>query len=230
MEYIQDVRVLKDGELATAIVGLSERMEVLSSAVINGGHTLADTLFISQLAQDNWIDDPLPYIQGVMRQHGIPDSAVGFLTTAKVEDAFSAIETQHEGATTFAGVTAGLGNHVVAGELLVGWGQEPERVPEKSRPQIGGTINIIGVSPLPLMDEAKVNIFIAMTEAKSAALRELGHKETGTTSDAIAIVSPVGDSREQYAGTGTPLGISMARSVKAAVEQSLESGKTVTHG
>jgi adenosylcobinamide hydrolase len=59
-------------------------------------------------------------------------------------------------------------------------------------------------------------------EAKTAALASLGYKETGTTSDAVAIVSPIGDVREIYAGTGIPLGISMARSVKAGVRESLE--------
>ena len=48
----------------------------------------------------------------------------------------------------------------------------------------------------------------------------LGYQETGTTSDAIAIVSPLGED-SNYAGTGSYLGIAMARAVRDGVAKAL---------
>jgi len=220
MRYVKDVKVLEDGEMATAVVYLSERMEVLSSAMKNGGHTVADTLFIAQVPH-NYTGDAYSDIETIREKHGIPADAVGFMTAAEVKYVFSAIETEHDGIQTFAAVTAGLSNHVVAGELLENWEERYRISQERYRMLVGGTINIIGISPLPMTDAAKINIMMPMIEAKSAAMSILGYRETGTTSDAIAIVSPIGDEKETNAGTGVPLGISMARSVKAAVISNL---------
>ncbi|MDR1691008.1 MAG: adenosylcobinamide amidohydrolase [Candidatus Methanoplasma sp.] len=221
MRYVKDVKILEDGEMATAVIQLNERMEVLSSAVKNSGHTVTDTLFISQVPHAYQTNDPSRDIEEIMERHGIPGHAVGFLTAAEVKHVFSTIETDYEGMITFAAVTAGLSNQVVAGELIENWEERYRISQERYRMLVGGTINIIGISPVPLTDAAKVNIFLPMTEAKSAALGILGHRETGTTSDAVAIVSPIGDNRAAYSGTGVPLGISMARSVKAAVISNL---------
>ena len=67
---------------------------------------------------------------------------------------------------------------------------------------------------------AKVNAVIAATEAKTAAMNILGYKETGTTSDAVAIVSPKGNSCF-FAGTGSSHGIAAARAVRSGVCKAL---------
>ena len=221
MRYVKDVRMLTDGEMATAVIRLSEKMEVLGSAVKNSGHTVTDTLFITQVPHDYVTEDPVADIEKIMEKHKIPSDAVGFMTAAEVKYVFSTIETEYNGMRTFAAATAGLSNQVVAGELLENWEERHKLSMERHRMLVGGTINIIGISPVPLTDAAKINIMNPMIEAKSAALSILGYRETGTTSDAIAIVSPIGDERESYAGTGMPIGISMARSVKAAVISNL---------
>jgi len=221
MRYVKKVKVLEDGEMATAVICLSERMEVLSSAMKNGGHTVTDTLFIAQVPHDYETDDPRGDINKIMEKHGIPPHAVGFMTAAEVKYVFSTVESEYENVLTFVAATAGLSNQVVAGELLENWDEKHRISLERYRMLVAGTINIIGISPMPLTDAAKVNIMMPMIEAKSAAMNILGYRETGTTSDAIAIVSPAGDEREEYAGTGMPLGISMARSVKAAVISNL---------
>ena len=221
MRYVKDIKVMEDGEMATAVVFLSEKMEVLSSAVKNSGHTITDTLFIAQVPHSYRTEDPIRDIEAIMEKHKIPGHAVGFMTAAEVKYVFSTVETDYEGYGTFVAATAGLSNHVVAGELLENWEARYAISMERYRMLVGGTINIIGISPVPLTDAAKINIMMPMIEAKSAAMSILGYRETGTTSDAIAIVSPIGEARETNAGTGVPLGISMARSVKAAVISNL---------
>ncbi len=221
MKYVRDTKIFEHGGLATAVIYLTEKMEVLSSAVLNGGHIITDTLFITQVSHGYRSDDPLGDIVTVRNMLELPMNSVGFMTAAEVKYVFTGIESEHEGCITYAAATAGLSNQVIAGELLEHWEERFKLSQERYRILVGGTINIIGVSPVPLTDVAKVNIFMPMIEAKTSALATLGYKETGTTSDAIAIVSPIGENRVEYAGTGVPLGISMARSVKAAVISNL---------
>lgn len=221
MKYVKDVKVFENEGLATAVVYLTEKMEVLSNAVKNAGHTETDTIFITQVPHKYVTNDPIVDIDKVMERYDLPSDSVGFMTAAEVKYVFSTNETDHDGVTTFAAVTAGLSNHVVAGELIEDWEERYRISQERYRMLVGGTINIIGISPFPLTLPAKINLMIPMTEAKSAAMAILGYRETGTTSDALAVVSPIGENREDYAGTGMPLGISMARSVKAAVISNL---------
>ncbi|MDR2698324.1 MAG: adenosylcobinamide amidohydrolase, partial [Candidatus Methanoplasma sp.] len=154
MRYVKEVKVLEDGEMATAVVRLSERMEVLGSAIKNGGHTVTDILFIAQVPHNYRTDDPVRDIEAIMRKHRIPDHAVGFMTAAEVKYVFSAVETDYEGYGTLAAVTAGLSNHVVAGELLENWEERYRISQERYRMLVGGTINVIGISPVPLTDAA----------------------------------------------------------------------------
>lgn len=220
MKYVKGTEISENGEMATAVLHLTERMEVLSSAALNGGHAVTDSLFIMQVPHNFDCSDPRGTMEAERIRLGLPEDAVGMMTATEVKYVFTATESDYEGSNTFAAVTAGLSNQVVAGQVLDNWEKRHEISMERHRALVG-TINIIGVSPVPLTDSAKVNIFMPMVEAKSAAMAALGYCETGTTSDSMAIVSPIGDNREEYAGTGVSLGISMARSVKAAVISNL---------
>lgn len=213
-----------------AILRFKERMEVLSSAVHNGGTTLTDHLLIMEVPKNYFHDDPRQHVAQVCEGLGLPLDSVGFMTAAEVRYVFNTKVNEFAGVEAFAAVTAGLSNQVIAGEILTDWERRSKLSNERHRFLHAGTINIIGVSSLPMTQAAKVNILIAMTEAKTAALGSLGYRDTGTTSDAIAIVSPVGDPREEYAGTGMPLGIVMARSVKDCVRTALINRGDDSHG
>jgi len=88
--------------------------------------------------------------------------------------------------------------------------------------RIAGTINIAVLSPFPLTMTGKVNLMIPLVEAKSAAMADRGYRETGTTSDSMAVLCPVGDDRVDYTGTGSDIGIAAARAVRSAVGFALE--------
>jgi adenosylcobinamide hydrolase len=221
MRYVKSTEISENGDMATAVIRLSERMEVLSSAILNGGHAVTDTLFIMQVSHEFDDPDPVGFIKMERDRLSLPKDSVGLMTAAEVKYVFTEKTTGYEGMETFAAVTAGLSNQVIAGDIMENWAERKKLSMERYRALVG-TINIIGVSPVALADEAKINLMMPIIEAKTAALASLGYKETGTTSDAVAIVSPIGDVREIYAGTGIPLGISMARSVKAGVRESLE--------
>jgi alpha-ribazole phosphatase CobZ len=213
-----DLKIVRHG-LPVAVIRLNERMEIFSSAVMNGGRTVADTLMIMEVPKLYDRRDPQDHIESVRIALGLPDDTVGFMTAAEVEEVISVAETTYNGIRTISVATAGLTNVVTAGDIIENADEKiRESMKKRKRP---GTVNTIGISPLPLTDAAKVNLVMTMTEAKTAAIQTFGYVETGTTSDAIAVVSPIGDGREIHAGTGTDLGISMSRSVISAVRSAV---------
>ncbi|MGI5964980.1 MAG: adenosylcobinamide amidohydrolase [Candidatus Methanomethylophilaceae archaeon] len=214
MKYVKSCEILRYDGSDVVVIRLSEKMEILSSAVLSGGTAFTDCIMIMEVPKDYFHDDPVIHASRVRDGLGLPGDTVVFMTAAEVRYVFSTKETVYENVSAFAAVTAGLSNQVVAGDVLTDWEKRHKLSMERSRKLLAGTINVIGVSPYPLTPEAKVNIIIAMTEAKTAAMNIMGYRETGTTSDAIAIVSPRGPDGIKYAGTGTPLGIAMARSVR----------------
>jgi len=209
---------IRESQWDVAVVKLSEKMEVLSSAILNGGHTVTDTLMIMEVPKNYDDRNPILHIKKVRDELKLPETTVGFMTAAEVRNVTSKIETDYNGTKTTAVATAGLTNIITAGDVIDNWDERMEKREARTRP---GTINIIAFAPFPLSDIAKVNSFIVITEAKTAALNSFGYKETGTTSDAMAIVSPISGKREDYTGTGTDVGISMARSVKEAVRSAV---------
>ena len=223
-----DVKIEYSGKTPVAVIRLKEKMEILSSAVTNSGNVISDTLMIMEVPKLYDDPDPAADLERVRKDLGLPESTVGFMTAAEIEYVTAFKETDFEGMHTTVVATAGLGNKVIAGDEIFDMDARLVRSAEREKliragKKLGkiGTINILAISPVALTDAAKVNAFIVITEAKTAAMQSLGHVETGTTSDAMAIISPVKGNKEKYCGTGTSLGISMARSVKEAVRQSL---------
>lgn len=227
---IPECEILTHKKCAVAVIKFHEKMEVLSSAVYNGGEGLTDCIFIMQVPKNFTHDDPSSYAYDACKGLSLPEDSVGFMTAAEVRYVFSCKTEEFEGMTSFAAVTAGLSNQVIAGDVLEDWERRSKLSRKRSNALHAGTINIVGLSSVPLSQAGKINILIAMTEAKTAALASFGYEETGTTSDAIAIVSPVGEQRADYSGTGTPLGISMARAVKHGVKESLVKRGDNVHG
>ena len=203
------------------VVRFNQPMEVLSSAVLNGGDRITHAYFIMQVPKDYQTDDPeadaIRYRDGL----GLPEDSVGMMTAAEVDYVFNVRSSTYGGVTVEAVATAGLSNHVVAGEVLENWEERHAVSLERGKRMLAGTINIGIVSPVPLTTEAKVNLMIPLVEAKSAALMDFGYRETGTTSDSMAVFCPVGDDRYSYTGTASDIGIAGARAVRDAVGYAL---------
>ena len=209
---------------SVAVIELNEKMDVLSSCFLNGGLTETSTIVVIQVDPE-YFHDPVEDAKVVLRELKLPSDTVCFMTAAEVYHVFTAERVNHNGYDSLALVTAGLSNQVVAGEEITDWDERKE-LSTKRHELIAelyppGTINIIGIVSEPMIDSAKVNSFIAMTEAKSAAMHDLGYKETGTTSDAIAIVCPKEGKIQTYAGTGFGFGLSLAKAVRSAVRKAL---------
>ena len=213
------------GGWSVAVIELNQRMDVLSSCFLNGGLTDTSTIVIIQVHPE-YYNNPIEDAKAVLKELNLPSDTVCFMTAAEVYRVFTVERVNYNGYDCLALVTAGLSNQVVAGEEILDW-DERKKISKKRHELIAnlyppaGTINIIGVVSEPMTDSAKVNSFIAMTEAKTAAMNDLGYKETGTTSDAIAIVCPKEGKVQTYAGTGFGFGLSLAKAVRSAVRKAL---------
>ena len=124
-------------------------------------------------------------------------------------------------------VTAGVeGNAACAGdparwvETPVGWNQEAA---------VAGTINTMVIVNQPLRPEAQIRAALTVTEAKTAALIELGVSSrysaelaTGTGTDQVALAAPIAD-RYAYTWTGThsKFGELLGTAVRSATKQAL---------
>jgi len=226
MAFVASKEVLRFEDYIVGVVRFKERMEVLSSAILGGGDSLTSAVFIMQVPRNYMDSDPKSTAARVRDGLCLPKDSVGFMTAAEVDYVFNVQTGEYSGTAVEAIATAGLSNHVIAGDVLDNWDERAVIADSRaskmmSRPK-PGTINIIVVSPVPLTMEGKVNMMIPLVEAKTAALNERGFRETGTSSDSMAVVCPVGPEREEYAGTASDVGIAAARAVRKAVGYALE--------
>jgi adenosylcobinamide hydrolase len=195
------------------VVRLPMPMRILSTTVLNGSFTITDTIIMVQVPLDYSGNDPESEVKAVLAELGLNDGTVCFMTAADMEMVITVDEQEYNGCSSLVIATAGVKNAVFAGELI----------PDHIMAQLGGkgnhTINIMVILGRPLHDIGMANAIITTTEAKTAALMDCGVRGTGTTSDADAIICPIG-AGEKYAGTATDAGICLARAVRNAVKGS----------
>ncbi len=204
---------LKEDRIETA---LPQPLLALSSAVHPGGFSFADRIV-------NW-KVPLSYrcehpVQDIISQCEAwrcdPNRTIGLITAAKLTHA-SIQEAEGDRFNMLCCVTSGTRNAARAG------------MPRPAFPAYApGTINTVVLIDGQLTHSAMVNAVITATEAKTAALQQLGIVErasglpaTGTTTDAIVIgVSgrPEWGVCHEYAGAATSIGCLIGEAVYAAV-------------
>ncbi|MET1124035.1 MAG: adenosylcobinamide amidohydrolase [Archaeoglobaceae archaeon] len=80
-----------------------------------------------------------------------------------------------------------------------------------------GTINVIAVIDARLTRAAMLNAIITITEAKSHALISCGYDFTGTSSDAVVILSTGRGEKHKYAGYASEIGRKLWEASKSAI-------------
>jgi len=197
-----------------AIIRLPSNFRTLSSTIMGGGYIETDTLFIFEVPLGYDERDPEGDLEKVCREYGLGPPCVGFMTAADVRKVITVTKETVNGVTAVTVATAGTTNALVAGEQI------SQDILDSLNKRKAGTINIITAVDVPLEDCGMANAIMTMTEAKAAALKDVGLNATGTTSDAVAICCPPGKGGK-YAGTATDVGVAVARSVRAAVAGSV---------
>ncbi|MDR2456773.1 MAG: adenosylcobinamide amidohydrolase [Deltaproteobacteria bacterium] len=177
--------------------------------------------------------EPGAYHEMICSEHAIPPGQCALLGTAANMRLAAIKELSFRDLTVVAAVTGGVeGNAGRAGDPAWGWegpdGYEPLRGPmaepqgedeeeaeyqEPDRPEeeepLHGTINTLVFISLPLTPGALARTIMTATEAKTAALEELGvnsrysdRPATGTGTDQIAVAAMVNDARRPLTSAG----------------------------
>ena len=201
--------------------------QIVSSAVLNGGAVKADHI-LNLNVRDQYNKGlkvqqrPDLSLAQYCRNRCWSGTTVGLMTAASM-DSFRMVQATEQGVEIFVLVTSGLSNARRAGDYA-----EYRRI---GNPQYNpGTINIICLTTAVLTQAAMIEAVITATEAKTAALQDLGIKSpaseapaTGTGTDAIAIAGACGHGsiKVQYCGKHVIFGEILAKLVIEALTSSL---------
>ena len=86
------------------VIRFTHKMDVLSSAIYNGGRLHTDCILIMQVAKDYESDDPHHDVQEIVDILKLPKETVGLMTAAEVEYVFNVTHAEYEGHEAYATV------------------------------------------------------------------------------------------------------------------------------
>lgn len=157
----------------------------ISSAALGGGVRTPTWVINATVPMSYDRDDPDAHLVELARDAGLHGDGVGLLTGVDVTEV---VDVDEDGVRVWA--TVGLGNAVKAAS------------PSEETAGSVGTINVVAYVPARLSEAALVNAVATIAEAKAQALRELGLEATGTSTDAVCILTGDGPSGpdERYGG------------------------------
>lgn len=169
-----------------------------ASTGVAGGIADVKTITNSTVPHDFSCSDPLDYIQDVMEENGYAgENFFGLLTAVRMKD-LCILSCGY--ITAF--ITAGVTN---------------------PNPKGPGTINIIICSAKTMPDSAMLELMKTVTEAKTAALFDMGYTFTGTTTDAVIVAydREAKESSGMYCGTYTGPGKRAYECVRMGVKEAI---------
>jgi len=188
-------------ELSVLIWRLPSPMRVIASAPHGGGLGPRRWVVNAQVPGSYGRRDPDHHLARLAVSLGLPGRGVGMLTAADVRR----YATADDGGVSVT-ATVGLGHPALAA------------APDGAGPvDLVGTINVLALVPERMSDAALVNAVATATEAKSQALRDLGHDATGTATDAVCIACPDQGRPHAFGGPRSVWGARLARAVHGAV-------------
>ena len=209
-------------------------LKILSSAVLNGGLREANCIVSVHVPEETGLDiddnvhrEAGDFLREETEKLGIPqDQLVGIMTAAKMKNVDIATS-KFEDITLTAIATAGVHFAATAGDEIAS--------KQSAFPPIKwGTINIIVLVDGDLTDSCMVNAMSTIAEAKTVALRELdvrsrfsGEIATGTVTDSVVLACTKRGRKIAYAGTATPLGELIGKSVRQAVKEALRNQENI---
>ena len=200
--------------------------QVISSGVLGGGFVEASHILNLKVAKQSAglnpvFKSPDAELSGYCEKYGWKGVAVGMMTAASM-DSYRMARTTHQGIDVFVLATVGLSNTRRAGD----YAEHREIIPAVADV---GTINIICLTSMGMVPAAMIEAVMTATEAKTAALQNLGIKSpvsnapaTGTGTDAIAVAADPQAYKIQYCGKHVLFGELLANLVIEAVTASIK--------
>jgi len=202
-----------------------EPVNILSSAVLNGGFCLASHFFNTKVdanfnGERTQFEKPALTLSKLAQTNNWEGKAVGMMTAAMMTS-FRRVKLEAQGIWIEVLLTSGVSNARRAGDKADY--QFMNETCEKV-----GTINMILLTNAKLSHGSLVECIMMATEAKSACLQDLGVKSpvsdeiaTGTGTDSCAVVGGDGPIVE-YCGKHVLFGELLAKTVYQALKESLE--------
>jgi adenosylcobinamide hydrolase len=215
------------------LIASKKTLEVLSSAVLNGGFVKANCIIninVSEYRDEEIHRDPKDLLKKALVKLGLaPEKVVGLMTSVDVRNVVVSEQKYHD-TTLSTFVTAGIGFSATAGEATAS--KQNSYNAEKA-----GTINIILLIDGNLTNSCMVDVVKTATEAKTVALMELdvrsrysGDLASGEVTDSVVVACTKRGSLIEYAGTGTAFGELIGKSVKESVKKALQKqGKVIAN-
>ncbi|MFT9849082.1 adenosylcobinamide amidohydrolase [Aneurinibacillus sp. REN35] len=194
-------------------------LTAVSSALWRGGIAQASHFINWKVPLTYRCEDPTIMMRDQLGAWGYPvDASIGLQTAAKITHA-SITEEAGDRYRILCCATAGTRNSARAGKAR-----------ETFSAYQCGTINIFLLADAHLTPSAMINSVITATEAKSAALQDLGISDedgetaTGTTTDAVVFAATQDEAHgapHQFAGAATTIGNAIGRLVYQAVYEAV---------
>ena len=205
---IRDIRHLG----RNIVITLGEEATALASTV-DGGLRSGIRHIIHHQVPKNFMEDPIEEIARTHRELAInSDEAITFLTATELPRNHVIHREVINGVEVEVSVTMGLTNpyRIGGGDVITnGVGES--------------TINMAIIIGRPLTVQAMIDAITLAAQVKALTLAELtGNALHGTTSDAIAIVTPGNGHREPYAGPATTIGRAVVHAVHNALARMYE--------
>lgn len=176
-------------------------MAVLSSAPVGGGPGLVEWVLNIGVPSGYDRTDLTEHAREVAGELGVRGRGVGM---------FTAVDVSRRQSCDVQGVAV----DATVGISHPTWAAEVSDAEVSSPP---GTINLVIQVPVSLDPGAAVNAVMTATEAKTQALAARGVRGTGTATDAITVVWPVGPGAERFAGPRSRWGSRIGQAVYRAV-------------
>jgi adenosylcobinamide hydrolase len=231
MKLYSSIGSIKAQVDSNKLVILSERpLNVLSSAVLNGGFTKANGIISIHVTEDR--DEEIhKNPENLLKRTAVklrldPDKVVGMMTAADLRKV-EVFDQRNRDTTLSAFVTAGVGRSATAGEATVS--------KRDSNIKKVGTINIILLVDGNLTESCMVDAVKTATEAKTVAMRELdvrsyfsGDLASGTVTDTTLVACTKRGKPVKYAGTATALGEMIGKAVKQSVKKAIQKQEKMT--
>ncbi|EMK01944.1 MULTISPECIES: adenosylcobinamide amidohydrolase [unclassified Leptospira] len=195
---------------------LSKPHSSLSWAVVGGGYLTTNKVYWLKVSNADLSPEIIPeeYYRNRLIEKGEKEEILGFMTSASLFD-YSVSEKSMDGLHVRSIATVGLGNAVRVGHFL------------KQNKKIG-TINILVQTSEALTFSASIEAVSIASEARTLAVLESEIRlqnendlATGTGTDCIGVISPIGPNGIDYVGKHTVFGHLIGASSYEAVTQGI---------
>jgi adenosylcobinamide amidohydrolase len=210
------------------IISSSSPLECLSSASINGGRIQSQCIVNHHVGKNFSHNEFLNTFAQLKAKYNLPDTSIIFLTAVPMENAIFQ-EFNLGSIPAFILVTAGTTNSCSPMDQPNDLYPISNDIEIKSEISLG-TINTILCLDGTLPEHIMTNLFILLTETKTSVLHDAKimtkqkNLATGTTTDAIGIISTNRNKKIQWSGLATEFGYIISKNYQQALKASLKKG------